>query len=76
MSDNSESENEVIDLGEEDSGEEESNDSNDDSGDDSDGAGPTMKDLYEGKVVSTNPTEYLSCRFLVAGFNHFTILVF
>lgn len=47
MSD-SESENEVIELGEEDSGEEESNE---DSGDDSEGAGPTMKDLYEGKVV-------------------------
>lgn len=47
MSD-SESENEVIDLGEEDSGEEDSNDS----GDDSEGAGPTMKDLYEGNVVS------------------------
>ena len=46
MSD-SESENEVIDLGEEDSGEEDSNDS----GDDSEGAGPTMKDLYEGNVV-------------------------
>ena len=39
-------EEDVIELGEEDSGEEESNDSGDDSE-----AGPTMKDLYEGNVV-------------------------
>lgn len=50
MSDDSESEQEVIELGEEDSGEEE--ESNDSGDEQSEEKGPTMRDLYAGNVVS------------------------